>query len=230
MIRCIIIDDEPFAIELITFYVQQTPILNLLGSFNDSLKAIEFIQTHEIDLIFLDIQMPHINGIQLLKSLEKPPMVIFSTAFNEYAVEGFELEAIDYLLKPFDIKRFQKAVKKADELFSLKKVIEPQAEPFIFVKADYQMLKINISSIMFIEGWDDYIKIYVGEKPILTLMSLKSIMEQLPHQEFVRVHRSYIVPIKKIDSVRNKMIRIGSKEIPVGTTYVETLNHLMNKK
>jgi len=228
--RCIIIDDEPFAIELLTFYVQQTPILNLLASFTDAYKAIDFINSNQIDLIFLDIQMPHINGIQLLKSLEKPPMVIFSTAFNEYAVEGFELEAIDYLLKPFDIKRFQKAVKKADELFSLKKSAEPLAEPFIFVKADYQMLKINISSILFIEGWDDYIKIYVNEKPILTLMSLKSIMEQLPHQNFVRVHRSYIVPIKKIDSVRNKVIKIGAKEIPVGTTYVETLNQLMNKK
>lgn len=228
--RCIIIDDEPFAIELLTFYVQQTPILNLLASFTDAYKAIDFINSNQIDLIFLDIQMPHINGIQLLKSLEKPPMAIFSTAFNEYAVEGFELEAIDYLLKPFDIKRFQKAVKKADELFSLKKSSEPLAEPFIFVKADYQMLKINISSILFIEGWDDYIKIYVSEKPILTLMSLKSIMEQLPQQDFVRVHRSYIVPIKKIDSVRNKVIKIGSKEIPVGTTYVETLNQLMNKK
>jgi DNA-binding LytR/AlgR family response regulator len=228
--RCIIIDDEPFAIELITFYVQQTPMLNLLGSFSDANHAIDFIQNHEIDLLFLDIQMPHINGIQLLKSLDKPPMVIFSTAFNEYAVEGFELEAIDYLLKPFDIKRFQKAVKKADELFSLKKAAEPQTEPFIFVKADYQMLKINISSILFIEGWDDYIKIYVSDKPILTLMSLKSIMEQLPHQEFVRVHRSYIVPIKKIESVRNKVIKIASKEIPVGSTYAESLYHLMNKK
>lgn len=228
--RCIIIDDEPFAIELITFYVQQTPMLNLLGSFSDANHAIDFIQNHEIDLLFLDIQMPHINGIQLLKSLDKPPMVIFSTAFNEYAVEGFELEAIDYLLKPFDIKRFQKAVKKADELFSLKKAAEPQTEPFIFVKADYQMLKINIGSILFIEGWDDYIKIYVSDKPILTLMSLKSIMEQLPHQEFVRVHRSYIVPIKKIESVRNKVIKIASKEIPVGSTYAESLYHLMNKK
>jgi DNA-binding LytR/AlgR family response regulator len=228
--RCIIIDDEPFAIELITFYVQQTPMLNLLGSFSDANHAIDFIQNHEIDLLFLDIQMPHINGIQLLKSLNKPPMVIFSTAFNEYAVEGFELQAIDYLLKPFDIKRFQKAVKKADELYCLKKAAEPQTEPFIFVKADYQMLKINISSILFIEGWDDYIKIYVSDKPILTLMSLKSIMEQLPHQEFVRVHRSYIVPIKKIESVRNKVIKIASKEIPVGSTYAESLYHLMNKK
>ena len=168
--------------------------------------------------------------VQLLKSLNKPPMVIFSTAFNEYAVEGFELQAIDYLLKPFDIKRFQKAVKKADELYCLKKAAEPQTEPFIFVKADYQMLKINISSILFIEGWDDYIKIYVSDKPILTLMSLKSIMEQLPHQEFVRVHRSYIVPIKKIESIRNKVIKIASKEIPVGSTYAESLYHLMNKK
>jgi DNA-binding LytR/AlgR family response regulator len=228
--RCIIIDDEPLAIELITFYVQQTPTLNLLGSFSDASQAIEFIQNHEIDLLFLDIQMPHINGIQLLKSLNKPPMVIFSTAFNEYAVEGFELQAIDYLLKPFDIKRFQKAVKKADELYCLKKAAEPQTEPFIFVKADYQMLKINISSILFIEGWDDYIKIYVSDKPILTLMSLKSIMEQLPHQEFVRVHRSYIVPIKKIESIRNKVIKIASKEIPVGSTYAESLYHLMIKK
>jgi DNA-binding LytR/AlgR family response regulator len=228
--RCIIIDDEPLAIELITFYVQQTPMLNLLGSFSDASQAIEFIQNHEIDLLFLDIQMPHINGIQLLKSLNKPPMVIFSTAFNEYAVEGFELQVIDYLLKPFDIKRFQKAVKKADELYCLKKAAEPQTEPFIFVKADYQMLKINISSILFIEGWDDYIKIYVSDKPILTLMSLKSIMEQLPHQEFVRVHRSYIVPIKKIESIRNKVIKIASKEIPVGSTYAESLYHLMIKK
>ncbi len=227
--RCVIIDDEPFAIELLKLYIQKTPELTLLASFSNSQKAIDYINKNEIDLLFLDIQMPHINGIQLIKKLPTPPMLIFSTAFNKYAIEGFELQAIDYLLKPFDYDRFYRAIKKADELYRLKLAATMQPEPFIFVKADYQMLKINISQILFIEGWDDYIKIYLSNKPILTLMSLKSILELLPHKDFIRVHRSFIVPIKKIESIRNKTIKIGEKEIPVGATYTDVLYQLIKK-
>ena len=229
MLRCIIVDDEPFAVELIESYVSKIPFLNLLSTFNDAINASEFIHKTPVDLVFLDIQMPHINGIQLLKSLENPPWIIFITAFDKYAVQGFELNVVDYLLKPISFERFQKAVNKAQQLYKLK-FPDKDDEQYIFIKSDYQMIEVNVGSIQFIEGWDDYIKIYVGEKPIMTLMSLKSILELLPAQDFMRVHRSYIVPVKRIESIRNKTIRIAGKEIPVGTTYLSTINEFLKKK
>lgn len=228
MLRCIIVDDEPFAVELIESFVSQIPFLNLVATFHDAINASEYIHKSEVDLVFLDIQMPHINGIQLLKSLENPPWIIFTTAFDKYAVQGFELNVVDYLLKPFGFDRFQKAVNKAYQLYKLKNP-EKQDESFIFVKSDYQMVKVNLSSILFIEGWDDYIKIYCGETPVRTLMSLKSILELLPHEDFMREHRSYIVPLKRIESIRNKMIRIAGKEIPVGATYISAVNEFLAK-
>ncbi|HNP98604.1 MAG TPA: LytTR family DNA-binding domain-containing protein [Bacteroidia bacterium] len=229
MLRCIIIDDEPFAVELIQSYVEQIPFLQLKATFHDAINASEYIHKNDLDLIFLDIQMPHINGIQLLKSIKQPPSIIFTTAFDQYAVEGFELNAVDYLLKPFSFDRFQKAVNKAHQIYKIKHP-DKEDDPFIFVKSDYQMIKIFINAIQFIEGWDDYIKIYVGDKPIMTLMSLKSVLEILPANDFLRVHRSYIVPVKRIESIRNKMIRIAGKEIPVGPTYMDVVNEFINRK
>jgi DNA-binding LytR/AlgR family response regulator len=231
MITCVIIDDEPLASELLQSYVGQEPQLKLLGTFNDAEDGVEFIQDNQVDLIFLDIQMPHINGIQLLKSLEQPPMVIFTTAYSEYAVQGFELDAIDYLLKPFDIKRFQRAVTKACEYQRSLSRTEADKNPYIFIKSEYQVIKINYDDIRYIEALDDYIKICTtNSRPVLTLMTLKTIMEKLPADKFARVHRSYIISLDKIESVRNKRIKIGEIEIPIGSSYADNINKVLEKK
>ena len=231
MITCVIIDDEPLASELLQSYVEREPQLNLIGTFNDAEDGAEFIRKNKVDLIFLDIQMPHINGIQLLKSLEQPPMVIFTTAYSEYAVEGFELDAIDYLLKPFDMKRFQRAVTKACEYQRSLGRTEADKNPYIFVKSEYQVIKINYDDIRYIESLDDYIKICTtNSRPVLTLMTLKTILEKLPEDKFARVHRSYIISLDKIESVRNKKIKIGEIEIPIGSSYSDNITKVLDKK
>jgi DNA-binding LytR/AlgR family response regulator len=229
MLRCVIIDDEPLPIELLSAYASRVEDLKVLATFNDPLQAQDFIQKNVVDLIFLDIEMPHLNGIDLLKSLPVKPMTIFTTAYPEFAVDGFELDAIDYLLKPFDFERFRKAVEKAVEFrnFSSRpKGQEPDA--FIFVKSEYKAVKINLKDILYIEGMDSYVKIFAGGKPVLSLMSMKSILEMLPDGEFLRVHRSFIVPVSKVQSIRNKQIKIGDKLIPIGGTYEEVVENLLS--
>jgi two-component system LytT family response regulator len=230
MLNCVIIDDEPLAVELLQSYIDRIPELRLVRSFNDAPDAAAYLTSNPVDLMFLDIQMPHINGIQLLKSLEKPPMVIFTTAYGEYAAEGFELDAIDYLLKPFDMGRFQRSVSKAIEYHKFV-AKEPPVNPYIFVKSEYQVIKINLDDIRYIEALDDYIKIYtVTGRPILTLMTLKAMTERLPDDKFARVHRSFIVSLGRIDSVRNRKIKIGDSEIPVGNSYVESFSRQLEKR
>ena len=231
MIKCVIIDDEPLAAELLQSYVEQESQLKLLATFNDAESAVDFIRANKVDLIFLDIQMPHMNGIQLLKSLSEPPMVIFTTAYTEYAAEGFELDAVDYLLKPFDIKRFQRAVNKAGEYRRYISRTEPAANPYIFIKSEYQVIKINYDDIRYMESLDDYVKIYTtNSRPMLTLMTLKAIIEKLPEDRFARIHRSYIISLDKIESVRNKRIKIGEVELPIGNSYSESINKILTKR
>ncbi|HOY95501.1 MAG TPA: LytTR family DNA-binding domain-containing protein [Catalimonadaceae bacterium] len=230
MLRCVIIDDEPLPIELLSAYAARIPELTVLARFNDPVMAVEFIRNHVVDLIFLDIQMPHLNGIDLLKSLPIKPMAIFTTAFPEFAVDGFELNAVDYLLKPFDFERFRKAVEKATEFNAYNQ--QPKGMPkeaFIFVKSEYKAVKINLSDILYIEGMDSYVKIYAGGKPVLSLMSMKAMMEMLPAEDFLRVHRSFIIPISKVNSIRNKVIKVGDKEIPIGGTYEDAVETILKK-
>jgi len=222
--NCLIIDDEPLAVELLRSYVENEPLLKLVATFNDAQSGADFIDANKVDLIFLDIQMPHLNGIQLFKSLKSPPLVIFTTAFGEYAVVGFELDAVDYLLKPFDVKRFQRAVIKASEYQRSLTRSGADTNPYIFVKSEYQVFKINYSDIRYIEALDDYIKIHTtNSRPILSLMPLKVIMEKLPDDQFARVHRSYIISLDKMESVRNKRIKIGEIEIPIGSSYSDNI-------
>ncbi len=230
MLRCVIIDDEPLPVELLSAYAARIPELTVLAKFNDPVMAVDFIRNHVVDLIFLDIQMPHLNGIDLVKSLPVKPMVIFTTAFPEFAVDGFEMNAVDYLLKPFDFERFRKAVEKAIEFNAYNQ--QPKGmtkEAFIFVKSEYKAVKINLSDILYIEGMDSYVKIYAGGKPVLSLMSMKAMLEMLPTDDFLRVHRSFIIPISKVNSIRNKVIKIGDKEIPIGGTYEETVEAVLKK-
>jgi DNA-binding LytR/AlgR family response regulator len=229
MINCIAIDDEPLALHLIKEYASKINFLNLQQTFTDTDEAKAWLQENEVDLLFLDIQMPDINGIQFYKSLEKKPQVIFTTAYSEYAVEGFNVDAVDYLLKPFEYDRFLKSVYKAKEYLEFLSNQELQMAS-IFIKVDYQLMKINLKEIELIEGLDDYIRIYVKPKPVLALMTLKSIQEKLPSQEFVRVHRSYIVPVSKIESFGRNKVKINGREIPIGSSYGDVYQQLLSAK
>ncbi|HXB46015.1 MAG TPA: LytTR family DNA-binding domain-containing protein [Puia sp.] len=230
MLTCIGIDDEPLALELIKKYIAKIYFLELKGVFTDPFEAKKLLETTNIDILFLDIQMPDINGIEFSKIINKKnTAVIFTTAFSEYAVEGFNVDAIDYLLKPIEYDRFLKSVYKAKEYVDYISNQEVQ-DGYIFVKSDYQMTKINLKEILYVEGLDDYIKIYLPHKSILTLMTLKTITQKLPSKEFLRIHRSYIVPISKIENISKSKVKIGDKEIPIGISYSESFFAVMDKK
>jgi len=220
MIKCVAVDDEPLALSVIKTYLQKIPSIELVQTFTDPFSAQSYLAKEKVDLIFMDIQMPQLDGILLYKSIPHPPAVIFTTAFSQYAIEGFNVDAIDYLLKPFDFNRFSKAVKKAEEYVSYKSASVGQ---FIFLRSEYQLVKIDLHQVLYFEALDDYIKVITTQstRPILSLMSMKSLLEKLPAVDFIRVHRSYIVPIKKIEHVRNKKIKIKDKLIPVGESYSE---------
>lgn len=236
--NCIAIDDEALALELIEDNIKKVPFLQLVKACRSAFEAIEIMNKEPVDLIFLDIQMPDINGIKFLKSIRQKPMVIFTTAYDKYAIEGYELDVIDYLLKPIPFDRFLKAVNKAYDLFYLKSY-SAQSNPdrqfngkspdFIFVKADYSMVKINLDDILYIEGLKDYIKIYAGGRPVLTLTSLKSIEEKLPSDQYVRVHRSFIISLAKINSVQKSLVKIGEKEIPIGDSFRDPFLQIIAK-
>jgi len=227
MITCIAIDDEPLSLELLTDYAFRTEGLELLKTFTNPLDAAKYLKYSPIDLLFLDIQMPDISGISFYKSLEQDTMVIFTTAHSEYAVEGFNLSAIDYLLKPFEFDRFLMAVNKAKDYKEFVNRDAKSAEDFILVKSEYSLVKILVKDIEYIESFDDFIKIHIcDKKPIMTLMSLKAILEMLPSEEFIRVHRSYIIPLNQVKSVRNNRIQILNTEIPLG---IRHKNDFMNR-
>lgn len=228
--NCLIVDDEPLAIDLLDSFVSKIPYLNLVGKCLNAFEALELMQTNTIDLLFLDIQMPNVTGIDLVKSLSKQPLIIFTTAYSNYALDGFNLNAVDYLVKPIPFERFLKAVNKANEyhLFRNKPRLPEQKEKtnsslhgdFIMVKADYSLVKIDLENILYIEGLKDYLKIFIqGQKTILTLNSLKKFEESLPPEFFARVHRSYIVALNKIEAIQKHRIIIGKERIPIGDNY-----------
>ena len=237
MIRCIVLDDEALALDLLEDNIRKVPFLELVKKCRSAFEAMEILKQEQVDLIFLDIQMPDLSGIQFLKSLKTKPLVIFTTAYEKYALEGFELDVIDYLLKPFSFERFLRAVNKAAEFLELKNKsisngIQDEIRSnrdFIFVKADYKLVKIDFKDILFIEGLKDYIKIYVGEKPIITLMSMKVIEDKLPAGEFIRVHRSFIVALKKIRFIQRNFIQIGEREIPISDNHRDQLFNIINQ-
>jgi two-component system, LytTR family, response regulator len=221
MIRSIAVDDEPLALEVIKKYVSETPLVILEETFTDAIQAITYLKSHPVNLLFLDVQMPDINGIQLLNSLKVKPLVVFTTAYQEYAVQGFDLEAVDYLVKPIKYDRFMKAVLKVQKILHPAETKEKSEEGFIFIKSEYQSVKLYFRDIRYIEGLDDYIKIHLvsDPKPVLSLMSLKSIVQKLPADQFMRVHRSFIIPLRKIVSIRNRNIYLDNMTIPIGDTY-----------
>ncbi|WP_298300245.1 LytTR family DNA-binding domain-containing protein [Hydrotalea sp.] len=227
--KCIAIDDEPLALQIISQYCERISFLQLEKIFTNPDEAIQYLQNHKIDLMFLDIQMPDINGLQLYKNLSNKPLVVFTTAYKDFAVEGFNVDAIDYLLKPFDYNRFLKAAYKANEYQEFLSSHELQSNS-IYVKVNYEMIKINLKDIELIEALDDYIKIHIKPYPVLTLMTLKNMQEKLPEQEFMRVHRSYIIPISKVEKFNKNKIYVAGKKIPIGSSYADVYDVLMSRQ
>ena len=226
MITCVIIDDEPLALQLVQEYCSKISFLKLDKIFTNTDEAKKYLQENTVDLLFLDIQMPDINGMQFYKNLTQKPPVIFTTAYKDYAAEGFNVDAVDYLLKPFEYDRFLKACYKAKEYIEFLSSQEIQLNS-IFVKVNYEIMKINLKDIDLIEALDDYIKIFIKPNPVLTLMTLKSIQEKLPTRDFVRVHRSFIVPLAKIEKFSKTKLWIAGKEIPIGSSYSQVYDQLI---
>ncbi|PZP48494.1 MAG: DNA-binding response regulator [Pseudopedobacter saltans] len=228
-IRCIAIDDEPWALTLIEKYVKQLPQLELVATFEDAIAGSEFLRKYPVDLLFLDINMPDMNGITLASSLINKPFIVFTTAYKKFAYEGFELEAIDYLLKPFDLDRFQKAVDKVEKAMLAAKLSQKSNDASIFVWSEHQQVKVILSEIMFIESRKDYTCFHLYNKPkLLTLLPLKKTEELLPSQEFVRVHRSYIVPVKEIRKIASRKVVLQSgEELPIGRLYADNVSALV---
>ncbi|MEI6946873.1 response regulator transcription factor [Paraflavisolibacter sp. H34] len=229
-IKCIAIDDEPLALEVLKQYIARIPVLQLVHTFNDPIAGSEFLRHHPVDLLFLDINMPDINGLELVRLLPVKPMVIFTTAHKEFALEGFELDALDYLLKPFEFERFAKAVNKAVEYYQYKKSEKPEAAGHLFVRSEYQLVKIELEEIEYIESVEDYLKIHrSGQKPVMTLMTLKAMLQKLPQDRFVRIHRSYVVPLARIRSIVNRKVRLSSVELPLSDSYAAVIKNWKGK-
>ena len=224
-ITCIIVDDEPMALNLVESYVNKTPFLDLKKKCSSAIEAMEFIKETPVDLLFLDIQMPDLTGLEFSKMLPKETRVIFTTAFDQYALEGFKVEALDYLLKPFDYAEFLAAANKASTWFTMVKGIiattVSKEKEFLFVKSEYKQLRIKLADVLYFEGLKDYIKIYLKNEPnpILTLMSLKSIENELSNTQFLRVHRSFIVSLKNVGVIERSQIVINKQRITVSEQY-----------
>lgn len=228
--KCIIIDDEPLAVDLLKDFVSKVESLELINTFNNAIDAISYINKTEVDLIFLDIEMPHFTGIDFLKAIDKKPLIIFTTAYSNYAVEGFDFGAVDYLIKPIPFNRFLKAVARAENIFEPANTVSNQNLPsavnteeannFMFVRAEYENVKINYADILFVEGLKDYVKIYTTDgKYVLTLMSLINLETTLTPKGFSRIHRSYIINLTHIKSIQKNKVLILDKRLPISESY-----------
>ena len=234
MITVIAIDDEPLALQLVSGYIEKTPGLKLAGKFDNPLDASEFLANNQVDLIFVDIQMPDLSGIDFTRLIEKGPKVIFTTAFEKYALEGYKLEVVDYLLKPFSYEEFLASVQKALKLIRLEQNSLQKVEAndeFLFLKSDYKIKRINFNDILYIEGLKDYVKVYVQNipKPVLSISTLKLIESKLPESRFMRVHRSFIVNLGKIDTIERSRIVFGKTYIPVSDQYKEKFQEFLDR-
>lgn len=230
MINAIAIDDEPPALQVIENFCSRTTDIVLQKTFTMPGEALKHLRKFPVDLLFLDIQMPSVSGIEFYKSVKQDTMVIFTTAYSSYAVEGFDLGAVDYLLKPFTFKRFQQAITRANEYYQFRHQAKNESLKYLFIRADYSLIKISVADILYIEGLDDYLKIHISnQSPVVARMTMKVMMEKLSPTEFIRVHRSYIVPLARIEMVRNKIIYLAGEEIPVGSSYEESFLKSFNK-
>jgi DNA-binding LytR/AlgR family response regulator len=233
-IKCIAIDDEPLALQQVAGYIRKIPYLKLQAECQSAVEALEILEEQSIDLLFVDINMPDLNGLEFVKSLDKKPLVIFTTAYGEYALEGFKVDALDYLLKPFSFAEFSKSAAKAKKQFELKRNASEKVDSnndFLFIKSEYKMVRINLNDIRYIEGMKEYVRIHlINQKPVMTLLSMKSLEAKLPAETFMRVHRSYIVNLDKINTVERFRIVFDDKfRIPVSNNYKEKFQEFMDK-
>jgi DNA-binding LytR/AlgR family response regulator len=233
MIKVVAIDDEPLALQLVKGYIEKTPFLELAGSFDNPVDAVVYIRSSDVDLVLLDIQMPDITGTELARVISGGPKIIFTTAYEKYALEGFRLDAVDYLLKPFSYAEFLKSVQKAQKLIDLETKQLPSLEvknDFLFIKSEYKIRRINFSEINYIEGLRDYVKIFLTEekKPVLSLSTLKALEARLPDDRFMRVHRSFIVSLEKVKVIDRNRIVFGEVRIPVTDQYKENFQKFLD--
>lgn len=239
ILTCAIIDDEPLALGLLESYVKKTPSLNLCGLYSSAIEAMKALPDHPVDLLFLDIQMPDLNGLEFSRMVPESTRIVFTTAFGQYALDGYRVNALDYLLKPISCADFTEAVNKAIQWFELKQKAEEdplgntagKELEYIYVKSDYKLIQVELDKILFIEGLKDYIKIHLEDmaRPILSLTSLKSMEEKLPAERFIRVHRSFIVQKQKIKIIEKGRIIFGKNYIPVSDSYKQELQNYVNK-
>lgn len=239
-IKCITVDDEPLALKMISAFVKQTPFLELAAQFDNAIDALHYLQSEKVDLVLLDIQMADLTGMELARILsaetgKNKPFIIFTTAYSEFALEGYRVNAVDYLLKPFDYKDFLSATTKVMNRMEVRaESIENQSNespPFIFVKVDSQIIRVEIENIQYIEGYKDYVKIHLSgsSSPLLSLMSLKTLEEKLSSNGFLRIHRSYIISFARVDALLKNSVRIGKKNIPVGSTYKKAYDEFVDQ-
>lgn len=242
-LNCIAVDDEPLALRQVCAFIEQTPFLQLVGRYSSAVEALRALHQQPVDLIFLDIQMPHLTGIELARVLDRGrnmmrPRVIFTTAFNQFALEGYKVDALDYLLKPFNYEEFLRASNKAkayaemaNKSKSVTASIAETEEEYLFLKVEYQLVRVAFSDILYIQGLKDYVKIYLqnNSRPILSLTSLKVLEEKLPSKRFMRIHRSYIVSLDQIKAVTRNAVQIGEETIPVSDQYKETFSTFISR-
>lgn len=238
-IKCIVVDDEPLAIEKITEYIERIPSLDLMASFDNAISALEFLRDKKTDLVFLDIQMDKFTGIQLLEILRNPPKIIITSAYDSYALKGYELDVTDYLLKPISFERFLKAVNKVGGEIRAEKSSRPGTDSdatiklpadYIFIKADYHMHKVKLENILYIEGMKDYLRLHLPTERIMTLMSFMKMETILPPDKFMRVHKSYIVSLDKIERIERNTIMIAGAKIPIGNKYKKEFMEYLEKE
>ncbi len=235
MIRTIAIDDEPLALQLVNSYISKTPFLEAVASFDNPLDAMDFLSANPVDLIFLDIQMPDLTGIEFSRILENKPKIVFTTAYAKYALEGFKVDAVDYLLKPFSYEEFLTAARKAEKLIKLEKAAQNEEveanNEFLFLKSDYKIRRINFNDIRYIEGLKDYVKVYLQNepKPVMSLSSLKALETKLPESKFMRVHRSYIVNLDKIEIIERGRVVFDKTYIQVSDQYKDKFQEFLDR-
>lgn len=239
MIKCIIVDDEPLAVAQLEKYVERVPFLVNVGSCSSAAEAMDILSTGSVDAMFVDINMPDIDGVQFVRSLVNPPLVVFTTAYSEYAIDGFRLDAVDYLLKPIAFEDFLKASNKLNRIYSMNNSAQPAVEQgeevcrdCLYVKSDYRMLRVPISSIKYIESMSEYVRIFVDDnpKPIVSLLSMKKIEENLPAGDFMRVHRSYLINLNKVKEVsKMRLVYDGGVYVPIGEMYKDAFFEYIDK-
>jgi two-component system LytT family response regulator len=222
LLTAIAIDDEPLALEVVRSHAAKVPFLNLKAEFTDAFKAMEYLQHEPVDLLFLDIKMPDISGIDLLSCLSKKPLVIFTTAYSEHAVESFELDAIDYLLKPFALTRFVKACNKANEIHNLRGSADKKE--YLFLKTGYDQMRVNFTDICYLEATGNYVNFVLKDKTILSRMTITEVEAMLPANQFIRIHRSFIAAVNKIDKIERHQVLVSGAVLPVGNSYYQNIN------